>query len=213
MTDMALTLEETENINEVKDWFEKYGNWLVGVLLAAALIAAGNWGWRWYTQHGAEAASALYDQYEAAVARNDATRARDIAGSLVQRQGGSIYAALAALQQAKANLTVGDFTSAKAQLQWVAGKSQFPELAAVARVRLAGVLLDEKSYDAALALLQSPPPGFEADYADRRGDILLAQGKPAAARTAYQEALLAAGTQNPLRSLIQAKLDAIPAAG
>ncbi len=42
MTDMALTLEETENINEIKDWFDKYGNWLVGVLLAAALIAAGN---------------------------------------------------------------------------------------------------------------------------------------------------------------------------
>ncbi len=213
MTDMALTLEETENINEIKDWFEKRGNWLVGVLLAAVLIAVGNGGWRWYTQRTAQAASARYDQYEAAVARHDAARARDIAGSLVQNQGGSIYAALAALQQAKANLTVGDFTSAKAQLQWVAAKSQFPELAAVAHVRLAGVLLDEKSYDAALALLRAPPPGFEADYADRRGDILFAQGKPAAARTAYQEALLAAGPRNPLRSLIQAKLDAIPVAG
>lgn len=210
---MALTLEETENINEIKDWFDRYGNWLIGALLAVVLIVAGNAGWRWYVRHNSLQASVLYDQYETAAAGNDAARARDLAGTLVQRQGHSIYAALAALQQAKANLTVGDFAAARAQLQWVAAQSRFPELAAVAHVRLAAILLDGKSYDAALAQLQSPPPGFAADYADRRGDILFAQGKPAAARTAYQEALHAAGPQNPLRPLIQAKLDAIPAAG
>src|SRR5438552_3823228 len=72
------------------------------------------------------------------------------------------------------------------------------------------VLLDEKSYDQALQVLNvDVPDAFASEFADRRGDVYAAQGKVAEARAAYSEALAKAGTQ-PLRSLIQMKLDALP---
>ena len=60
----------------------------------------------------------------------------------------------------------------------------------VAKVRLAGVLLDEKAYDEALKVLGGEfPAHFSAAVADRKGDILVAQNKIAEARDAYKAAL------------------------
>ena len=61
----------------------------------------------------------------------------------------------------------------------------------------------------ALAL---PAGQLRAEFSDRRGDVYAAQGKVADARAAYAEALGKAGAQ-PLRSLIQMKLDALPPDG
>jgi predicted negative regulator of RcsB-dependent stress response len=95
-------------------------------------------------------------------------------------------------------------------LTWAVQHASQKELALLARVRLAGVLLDEKSYDQALQVLNvDVPDAFASEFADRRGDVHAAQGKVAEARAAYSEALAKAGTQ-PLRSLIQMKLDALP---
>jgi hypothetical protein len=64
------------------------------------------------------------------------------------------------------------------------------ETAALARLRLAGIRLDEKKYDEALALLEAKhAEAFVPLYADLRGDILAAQGKPAEARAATNFAL------------------------
>jgi len=211
---MAYDVEQQETIAELKAWFDKNANWLLGAALLALAVVGGNWGWRWYEQREAYAASALYDQYQQAVVAKDASKARELASALLQQHASSAYAAFAALLQARASVEAGDGAAAKAQLQWVIDKSGNKELAGLARVRLAGVLLDEKAYDAGLALLQADvPAAMAAAYSDRRGDLLYAQGKMAEARGAYEKALSLAGAQSPLRSLIQAKLDALPAAG
>jgi predicted negative regulator of RcsB-dependent stress response len=49
-------------------------------------------------------------------------------------------------------------------------------------------------------------------FADRRGDVLLAMGRAEEARGAYREALDKADAQHPLRPLIQLKMDALPPA-
>ena len=87
--------------------------------------------------------------------------------------------------------------------------SRDDEIKHVARIRLAGILLDEKSYDEGLKLLEAAarPPHFEALYADRRGDLLLAQGKAADARTAWQDALAKADAKAAIRGSLQLKLD------
>jgi predicted negative regulator of RcsB-dependent stress response len=111
-------------------------------------------------------------------------------------------------------MDAGDVKAAKAQLTWASEHASQQELALLARVRLAGVLLDEKAYDQALQVLKvDVPEGFVSEFADRRGDVLVAQGKLSDARAAYAEALAKAGTQQALRSLIQMKLDALPAPG
>ena len=55
-------------------------------------------------------------------------------------------------------------------------------------------------------------PTFAALVADRRGDVLLAQGKPAEARSAYQTAWQAMDAKIEYRRLIEAKLGALGAA-
>ena len=208
---MAYDLEEQEQLASIKAWWDRWGSLvLTAVTIVLLAIAAFN-GWRWYERHEAGNAAALYDEFESALDGADATRKKELAGTLIERYGRTVYAPMAALQIAKVNLEAGDAGAARAQLRWVIDKSGHPELVQIARLRLAGVLLDEKSHDEALKLLAGDvPPALAASFADRRGDVLLAMGKAEEARAAYQEALDRAGGQHPLRPIIQLKLDALP---
>jgi len=84
------------------------------------------------------------------------------------------------------------------------------EFIALARIRLAGVLLDEKAYDEGLKILAADfPEQFAALVADRKGDLLFAQNKTTEARAAFKLALDKTDIKNPARQLIQLKLDAL----
>ena len=86
-----------------------------------------------------------------------------------------------------------------------------------ARLRLAGVLLDEGAYDDAarqvsttVAADLSPP--FQASFADRRGDILLAQNKLDDAKREYADALKSLESRPDGRgyaNVVQLKLDGL----
>ena len=208
---MAYDLEEQEQLASIKAWWERWGNLvLTAVTLVLLAIAAFN-GWRWYERHEAGNAGVLYEEFASALDGTDLARKKELAGTLIERYGRTVYAPMAALQIAKVNLDAGDKGAAAAQLRWVIDKSGHPELVQIARLRLAGVLLDEKSYDAALAQLSGEvPEALAASFADRRGDVLIAMGKSEEARAAYKEALDKAGAQHPMRSIIQLKLDALP---
>lgn len=210
---MAYDLEEQEQLASIKAWWDRWGNLvLTAVTIVLLAIAAFN-GWRWYERHEAGNAAALYDEFVSALDGADAGRKKELAGTLIERYGRTVYAPMAALHIAKVNLEAGDAGAARAQLRWVIDKSGHPELVQIARLRLAGVLLDEKSHDEALNLLSGDvPPALAASFADRRGDVLLAMGKAEEARVAYQEALDKAGGQHPMRAIIQLKLDALPPA-
>lgn len=210
---MAYDLQEQEQLAEMKAWWDKYGNFILTAATVILLAIAAFNGWRWYERRDAVQAAVLYDDLRAAVEVNNVSRIKEVAGTLIEGHPRTLYATLAALYAAKANHESKDLAAAKAQLRWVIDKSGRPEFAAIARVRLAGVLLDEKAYDEALQMVSGDvPPAQAAAFADRRGDILLAQGKGAEARAAFQQALDSTDAQNPLRSLIQLKLDALPPA-
>ena len=99
----------------------------------------------------------------------------------------------------------------RTRLQWVIEHADHPEIVAIARVRLAGVLLDEKQFDEALKVLDGAGSTVHATaIADRRGDVLFAQNKIEEARAAYRDALAKAAAEHPLRQIIQLKLDALP---
>lgn len=209
---MAYDLEEQEQLATFKAWWAKYGN-LVLMAATVVLLAFAAWnGWKWYERREAAAASAIYADLGSALETNNAAKVKELAGSLIQSHGRTVHAAMAALHVARINHDAADFAAARTQLQWVIDKSGHDEFALVARVRLAGVLLDEKNYDQALKVLAGEVPAtHQTAFADRRGDVLLAQGKAAEARAAWQQALDKADAQHPLRQLIQLKIDAVPA--
>ena len=119
----------------------------------------------------------------------------------------------AGLAAGKLQFEKGQAVSAMATLNWVAANASEDEYRTLARLRLAGALLEAKQYDEALKHLdEAKSPTFEALVADRRGDVLLAQGKSDQARTAFQAAWAAMDEKLDYRRLIEAKLVSLAAA-
>ncbi|WP_374362600.1 YfgM family protein [Pseudoduganella danionis] len=206
---MAYDLEEQEQIASLKAWWEKYGNLTSWVVIAGLAAYSGYNGWNYYQRNQATQAAALYDELTSAVDAKDNAKVLRAAGDMESKFGSTTYAPMSALVAAKSSFDANDVKSAKAQLQW-AIEHGGDEFKAVAKVRLAGVLLDEKAYDEALKVLAGEVPAqFAAAVADRKGDILVAQNKLAEARAAYQAALDASDKKSPGRQLIQLKFEAI----
>jgi len=203
-------LEEQEQIDALKAWWKAHSNLVMTVLVAACLAAGATAGWRWYRTNQAEQAAHIYGTLEKAIRANDAKTIKDTAGQLMDKYGSTAYGSMAALMVAKANYDAGDATSAAAQLKWVVDNVRDEDVAATARVRLAGILLDQKKYDEALALLDAKhPESFDGLFADRKGDIYTAQGKSTEARAAYKEALDKLPAQGNYRAIVQVKLDGL----
>src|SRR4051812_5740457 len=183
-------LEEQEQIDEIKAWWKQYGGLVMLVAIVALLTIAGMRGWSYYqTRQGLEAGE-LYVQLQGAMGANDGKKAQDIAAVITDRYKRTGYAAFAALAAAKISADTGDRATAKSRLQWVIDNARDDETKDIARLRLAAVLVDDKNYDEALKLLETKHiETFSALYADLKGDVLTAQGKPQEARAAYQAAL------------------------
>lgn len=207
---MAYNLEEQEQIEALKGWWSDNGKLVMIAVIACALTIAGFQGWRYYRAQQAERAASLFSQLDEAERAGEHKKVRDIAAQLIQNYGSTHYAGMAALSAAKSSFETGEMDDARKNLQWAIDKSREDEMRDVARLRLAGVLLDQKKYAEALELLAgTSTESYAALYADRRGDILTAQGKPAEARTAYQLALEKSDPNSQYRQLIEVKLDAL----
>jgi predicted negative regulator of RcsB-dependent stress response len=207
--------EEQATLDALKAWWARWGN-LVTWLVFAIAVAVGGWrAWQYWQQRQAGEAVALYERAQQAIEAGDKAMMTRTASDVEAQFSRTPYAQMTALLVARGLYDAGDVAGAKAQLQWVADHARDDAYADVARVRLAGILLDEKSYDAGLKLVDQPATdAFKGLFADRRGDLLAAQGKTGDARHAYQIALDAFGTDNPsARQMVQFKLDALGAAG
>jgi predicted negative regulator of RcsB-dependent stress response len=206
---MAYDLEEQEQIANFKAFWNRFGNLISWVLIIALGSYAGYNFWNSHKRTKAAEAAALYDQLAEAAQANDNAKVQRMASDVESKYDGTAYAQMAALAAAKTAFDANDLKTAKAQLQWAADHGN-DEYKSVARLRLSGVLLDEKAYDQALALLNGDfMPQFTAEVQDRKGDVLVAQNKLAEARTAYQAALDKMDKRHPGRQIVQIKLEAI----
>lgn len=208
----SLDLQEQEQLDAVKAFWNKYGNiitWLLVLVLGG--FAAWN-GWQWYQRDQANKAGALFDELDRAAAAGDAEKTARAFADLRQRFPGTAYAQQGGLIAAKVQFEKGKPDDARAALTWVAEQAKEPEMRTVARLRLAALLAEAKQYDEALKALEAAKAeGFEALVADRRGDVLMLQGKKDEARNAWQVAYAAMGEKVEYRRLIDAKLTAIGA--
>ena len=206
---MAYDLEEQEQIATFKAFWAKYGNLITWVLIIAlGSFAAYNY-WNTHTRKQSGEASALYDELTDAVTAKDNAKSQRIASDIQSKFKRTTYAQMSALAAAKTAFDANDLKAAKAQLQWVIDNGN-DEYQSVARLRLAGVLLDEKNFDGAMKLLNEKTlPQFGAEVSDRKGDVLVAQNKIVEARAAYLAALAAMGPKHPGTQLVRIKLEAI----
>jgi len=208
---MAYDLEEQEQLAQLKSWWKDNGTTVVAVVAAAAIGLAGWLGWRNWQANQTQQAAALYDTLVKAVQGGDAKALRDAGGTLVETFPRSLYASMGALASARFYFERSDLKNARAQLQWVMERSSSDELKDSARLRLAGVMLDDKAYDEALALLEAKrAAAIDAQYAALKGDILVAKNQPAEAKAAYKLALEKAAQRDAaFRASVQLRLDAL----
>jgi predicted negative regulator of RcsB-dependent stress response len=208
-----LDLEEQEQLDQLKAFWKQYGNaltWLVTLVLAG--FAAWN-GWNYWQGKQAVQASAMFDELERAAIAGEASKTGGIFNDMKERFPGTVFAQQGGLLTAKVQFEKGQADAAVATLGWVAEHAGETEYQTVAKLRLAGVLADQKKYDEALKQLDgASAKEFAALVADRRGDILLAQGKAEEAKAAYKKAWDTMDAKVEYRRLIDAKLTALGAA-
>lgn len=207
---MAYDLEEQDRIDALKAFWQRYGNFILTTLTVVLFAVAAYRGWQWWQQREAYQAAQAYETLRTAVAQKNVEQIKANAGTLFESHPKSAQAQMAALLTAKAHQENGDLRAAKAPLQWAAEKAVDLEFRHLARLRLASVLIEEKSFDEALRVLAVDDPGrFAAMYANRRGDALLLQDKADEARAAYRQALERMEGGDALRAEVQLKLDAL----
>lgn len=206
----TLDLEEQEQLDQIKHFWNRYGNaitWVAIVIFGS--IAAWN-AWQYWQAKQSAAASVLYDEVERAVVDRDAQRMDRAFNDLKDKYGGTAFAQQGALLAAKGLYAAGASDKAKVGLEWAAGQTTDPALQAVARLRLSALALEQKDLDGAAKWLEGAmPPEFAALVADRKGDILISKDQKSEARQAYQQAFNLMDEQVEYRRLIEVKLNAL----
>jgi predicted negative regulator of RcsB-dependent stress response len=205
-----LNLEEQEQLDQLKNFWVRFGNVITWVLIAVfGSVAAWN-GWNYWQRTQATKAAALFQELDRAAQGSDAERIERALAEMKSGFGGTTFAAHGALLAAKTLHDTGKTDAARNALAWVADSSSDEALQAVARLRLAALDVESKALDQALKTLEAPvPAAFEPLVADRRGDVFMELGKPEEAKAQYLAAWRAMGEQVEYRRLVEVKLAAL----
>lgn len=208
-----LDLQEQEQLDALKAFWKQYGNALTwGLIVLLGAYAAWN-GWNYYQGRQGEQAAAMFDELDRASAAAEADKVNRVFSDLRERFPKAPITAQGGLLAAKVLAEKGQFEPAQKAFAWVADNATDEDVRALARLRWSGVLSDEKKYDEALKVLEGvKSSSMEALSADRRGDILVLQGKKAEAVVAYRAAWQALPESLDYRRLVEAKLTALGAA-
>ena len=184
-----LDLEEQEQLDQLKHFWNTWGTLISSVVIVVAGAAAAWNGYQYWQTRQATQAAALFDAVDVAARSADNARMEQAFADLKAKYAGTVQAGQAGLTLAKAMQGAGNADGAKEALAWVAEQSSDEGLKALAKLRLAGVLMDQKNYDEALKQLSgSFPPEFSSVVADRKGDVLALQEKRPEAIAEYTKA-------------------------
>jgi predicted negative regulator of RcsB-dependent stress response len=202
-----LDLEEQEQLDQLKAFWAQYGNLISWVLIAVfGAVAAWN-GWQYWQRSQAANAALLFDQVERAAQTGDVAKLELASQDIKNRFARTTFASQAAAAAAKALHEAGKTEAAQKELQWLSENGADEAYKATAKLRLAGILIDSKTYDQAQAVLAGEfPAPFTGLVADRKGDLALAQGKRPEAKAEYEKAYKALSEEVDYRRLVEVKL-------
>lgn len=203
-------LSEKEQIEHIREWWRENGWYLIGGVALGVLVLFGWNRFNAYQDARAEAAAALFVELRQAVLDDAPGDARNLLAQLRESYPGSPYTDQGGLVVAVMRMDAGQVDGAGDELRYVMEETSDPELALVARLRLARVLAQQEAYDEALTTLNVDPGRFSGRYNEVRGDIHVALGDPVNARAAYTAALVTEESNLVDRNLVQMKLEDLP---
>ena len=217
---MADHLSEEEQIEAFKRWWAENG---LQTILGVVLIVGGYFGWQGWQQAQQEQAgqaSELYMEMVNIISSQAAGEPLNVAKrvavetsaeQLKQDYAGSGYAQFAALLKAKLAVDNNELDAAVSELQWVLDAGPEAETERLARLRLARVEAARGNIDVALQMVQGIDPAeMKSAYEEAKGDFYVQQGDSDSAFTAYQAAVAANQSTNPMvGNLLQLKLSQV----
>jgi predicted negative regulator of RcsB-dependent stress response len=192
-------LDEHEQSERVRTWLRQNGAGILGgVVLALALIG----GWQWWQKQQLGKLAEANSRYEAVSRSLQSKDLDEAAKEVAALEGGQagIYADLAALELAKAQVEAGKYDDAIKTLRGLKVEGEFKTLI---DQRVARLLVETGKPEEALSLL-----GDAEDSAglEIRGDALVAQDKREQARDLYKQSLGKLDVAAPQRRLLEIKL-------
>lgn len=180
---------EEQQVEQLKEWWKENGTPLI---IGAVLGLSGFFGWKFWTEKEVayqESASNLYATVTEQLEKEDNSKLIENAQAVKTRFADSSYAVLAAFHLAKVAVEANKLDDAVSELTWVIDNHGSNELAKVAKIRLARILVAQDKSEQALPLLSFDNDSGYFEMASLiKGDALLALGKEAEALEAYKAA-------------------------
>ena len=185
---MAYSIEEEQEINQLKDWWKENGK---TIIVAFILGVGGMFGWRYWQAHQAEQIAQASAQYDALIysAQQDEQAKKANIEQFVQANSKTTYAVFALLDEAKKATEKQNFAAAEVNLNQALTQSQDEVLTSIIALRLSAVQFQLGQLDNALTTLnQVKGESFNARKAILTGDIQVAKGDKVAAKNSFQQA-------------------------
>ena len=194
---MADHLTEEEQIEAIKKWWAE--NWLY-VVLPVVVSVVFYLGFNYWQDKKISDSQAGSEQHELLLqlmrdyGENPSEAKVDEAINLGEKissdYSSTLYADYANLILARLHIDRQNYSAAEVTLRKVIEAKNQPAAVALAKSRLARVLLNVDKADEALALVSGTTDlSFTSVFAEIRGDVLVYKGDIDAAQTAYQEAI------------------------
>jgi predicted negative regulator of RcsB-dependent stress response len=211
---MAYDLEEQEQLDEFRVWWNKNGKMTIRLLLAAILAFAGWQGYQSWMDSKATAASTAYQTLVSNSLQDvDSKKAEQIsndAQALQKDYSMTPYAGRAALFAARALHQAKQGEAAEKQLNWAVAEAKEPAIKHMAAIEIAALQIERNALDDAKKTLEAiNDSGFDGLKNSMLGDIYIAKKQEKEAKQAYIQALKGLDPEGKLFYLTQQKLDAL----
>jgi predicted negative regulator of RcsB-dependent stress response len=207
-----LNLEDQEQLDELKHFWKSWGDLITWVLIAVLGGYAAWMSWQSYQGKQATQSAALYDTVERSALSGDLVLLDRSVNDIEEKFASTTYAQQAALLAARVYNDKDRKADAKKQLTWVINQASDEGYQALARLRLAALLVEDKAYDEARKLLTAKTPeAFAPLMADRLGDLAMLQAQSAEAVQHYKNAWKGFEPNADYRRLVAVKLAALGA--
>jgi predicted negative regulator of RcsB-dependent stress response len=182
---------EEQQVEALKKWWKENGTSLiVGLFVGVSAL----FGWRYYVEqnnvHALQASNLYMQLMQKTAVNNIDEKTIDIHNQLINAYSDTPYAALASLALAKTEYEKDNVDGAATQLELAVKHANDEAMKQIASLRLVRVLIEQKKYDEAMAILNmSHATAFDAQYEELKGDVHIARGDVTQARMAYDKAI------------------------
>jgi predicted negative regulator of RcsB-dependent stress response len=192
-------LDEHEQSERVRSWLRNNG---VSIIAGVAIAIGGIAGWQWWQKEQGNDLTGANVQYQTVLKHLQDKNLDAAAKGVKALEGGkaSIYADLASLQLAKAQVDAGKNEDALATLRAI---QPDPEFKPAIDQRIARLLIATGKTDEAIKQLGSATDSVSLEI---HGDALMAAGKRDEARGQYEKALKTLDVAAPQRRLLETKV-------